>query len=420
MSVRKLILTALLMGLGSSYHVTLPARAETARPAVSADFQKQFNAQMEAHLRQTLGRSPINFSLEVKPKAAACQGCSSYHLGLPSHLQRDTLFDVTLDHDGSAPVLKGRVYSLREKELLVKSVTAEMGQPKLVSIETFPFSNVGKDYAITRSQADLYVKPQAVAGENLATQARLGTPVRLLQYSPDGKFALARIEDDGYIAWIQRKDLIEGEQTWYQDWLSKRQVLLMKSVNKPVALPVGTRLKLVHQSGATVSAVLPDGKPVQLSKADVVINQPGKLPAADVLLKTARYYLPKGPQGGGSYLWGGTYGTRLDCSGFVQTVYRLNGVYLPRDADQQKGFTQRVADKLAQVAELKAGDLVFFSGNGNYPTHVGMYIGNHQVIHSSPKGPYSGVKINTLVGGGDYDLYLQKIYFGGGRVTRSL
>lgn len=408
------VLTAALLSTPS---LMAPSPAAAVDTSAVTKLQQSLSQQLESHLSQKLGRSPVKATVEIKP--AGCNGC--YSLNIPGYLQRDTVLNVNLSFTGNSPVLRGRVYSAAERDLLVKAVSNSFGKPSSISIETFPFSAVGKDFGITKGPADLYVKPQAVAGENLATQARLGTPVRLLEYSPDKKFALVRVEDDGYIAWIQRSSLVEGEQGWYQDWLNKRQVLLMNQVSKPYSLHVGTRLKLVSNNGASVQASLPDGRPVTISKNDVVINQPGKLPTADTVLATARKYLPKAPQGGGAYLWGGTYGTRLDCSGFVQTVYRLNGVYLPRDADQQQGFTQDVAPTLARISELKAGDLVFFTNSKrDHATHVGMYIGNNQFIHSSSKGPYNGVKISTLSGGGEYDKMLQGIYFGGGRVTRSL
>lgn len=421
MLLRQLIplaVTLMLTGLTTGVEAATQPAAQTAasRQAQSLQtFESDVNQSLETYLRKATGRSPIGFSLTVTPK-----GAGIYEIGVPAAVQRDTLLQLQLDLRNAQPRLSGRVYSQAEKDLLLQAVTQAFGAPAQAQVETFPFQAVGKDFAITRQQADLYVKPQAVAGENLATQARLGTPVRILDYSPNRQFALVRVEDDGYIAWIQRKDLIEGESGWYRDWLDHRQVLVMHPISQPTPLYVGTRLKLVKDQGATVTAALPDGRSFQLAKRDVVLNSPGKLPPADQLLKTAYDYLPKAPQGGGAYLWGGTYGKTLDCSGFVQTVYRLNGVYLPRDADQQKGFTQRVGNTLAEIAELQPGDLVFFSGNRKYPTHVGMYIGKGQVIHSSPKGPYSGVKISTLIGGGDYDKFLQSIYFGGGRVTRSL
>lgn len=410
------VLTAALLG---AHSVTCPApsRAATVDASAIAKLQQNLSQQLDAHLKQKLGRTPIKASVTLTP--AGCAGC--YRLTVPAHILRDTVFDVQLKMNGKTPVLSGRLYSAAERDLIAKAVSSAFGTAATVNIETFPFSNVGKDYAITKTQADLYVEPKPVAGENLATQARLGTPLQVLEYSADKKMARVRVTDDGYIAWIQRSQIIEGEQGWYQDWLNKRQVLLMNPVNQPVNLPVGTRLKLVSNAGSMLQASLPDGRAVSLNRSDVVLNTPGQLPAVEAVIKTSRNYLPKAPQGGGAYLWGGTYGTRLDCSGFIQTIWRLNGVYLPRDADQQQGFTQDVAPTLAQINELKPGDLVFFTNSKrDHATHVGMYIGNYQFIHSSPKGPYTGVKISTLKGGGEYDKMLQGIYFGGGRVTRSL
>ncbi|PIQ28407.1 hypothetical protein COW36_04065 [bacterium (Candidatus Blackallbacteria) CG17_big_fil_post_rev_8_21_14_2_50_48_46] len=195
----------------------------------------------------------------------------------------------------------------------------------------------------------------------------------------------------------------------------------MRTLNAPQLLYFGTRLRLIQQNRDHVLAALPGGKQIKLASDDVVIEKgPPQSPDLSAVIKTAHQYLPKSPQGGGAYLWGGTFGKTLDCSGFMQTIFRVNHVYLPRDADQQMGFTQRVGNTLAQLSELKPGDLVFFSGNRKYPTHVGLYLGKGKIIHSSPKGPYSGIKISTLQGGGEYDKFLQSIYFGGGRVTRSL
>lgn len=384
------------------------------------DLQTQLNPQMDALIRAEVLREKVGFEGQWIGNKNACERCGSYSLKLPGHVERDTLMNVTLSFVDQKPVLSGQILTAAERDLLVKAVSEQFGAPT-VKLEVFPFSQIAKDYAIANEQAvNLYVKPQAVAGENLATQMRLGTPVKVLAYSADQKFARVRVEDDGYIAWVLRKQLVEGDADWYQDWLAKRSVLVMTDIKTKTPMYYGTRLKLVEHKGNQIIAALPNGSQIALNVSDVYLNEGGILPKMTEIISTAKQFLPKGPHGGGDYLWGGTLGNRLDCSGFTQTVYRMNGVFLPRDADQQKGFTQRVGNTLKDLAEMKAGDLVFFSGNGSYPTHVGLYLGNNQVIHSSAKGPYNGVKISTLKGGDKYDQYLQSIYMGGGRVTRSL
>lgn len=380
--------------------------------------EARLDAPMEKLLQAQNHREVIGFDSQFKALAKGCETCVSYRLEIPKHVQRDTLMDITLSFKNKQPVLSGRILNAMQKDLLVQHVAALYGKVDSSALEVFPFRQVGADYAVANKKAvNLYVKPQAVAGDNLATQMRLGTAMEVLEYSPDGRFAKVHLADDGYIAWVERKDIQEGDLNSYNAWKDHQNILVVSELPN---LHYGTRLKLVKAQADSFLVAMPDGSTLTLSKNDAQLHPKGPLPSADAILATAKQYLPKGPHGGGTYLWGGTLGKRLDCSGFVQTTYRMNGVFLPRDADQQKGFTQRVGNTLAQLNELKPGDLVFFSGNGKYPTHVGLYIGNNQVIHSSAKGQYDGIKINSLKGGGSYDQYLQKIYFGGGRVTRSL
>jgi LysM repeat protein len=78
------------------------------------------------------------------------------------------------------------------------------------------------------------------------------------------------------------------------------------------------------------------------------------------------------------YRFGGNSIFGIDCSGFVQKVYGMIGINLPRSARQQfeKGET---IDK----AELSIGDLVFFKTYAPFPSHVGIYLGNDLFIHAS-------------------------------------
>jgi hypothetical protein len=401
--------------------LALPA---TATPKEVTTFADNLAAQMGAHLESTLQRRPISLTLTPvdisRPEEGKCDRCGTFRLNVPSHIERDTVLDLHIRFEQKTPAIEGRVYSEAQRNLITQVAEGVFPDGVRVSLNHFPYSDVQLDYGITITpSSSLYVKPVAEAGENLATQVRLGTPVRILEYSPDKAFARVQIADDGYIAWIQRNQLREVDAPAFDQWLNNRQVLLTETVQSPRLLYFGTRLKLVKQDPKKITAALPDGKPVVLDSSDVALVSPQKLDV-NKLLKVAHQFLPQGPQGKGTYLWGGSLGNRVDCSGFVQTVFRSQHIYLPRDADQQKGFSRLVGATLKEIDELRAGDLVFFSGNRKYPTHVGIYIGGYKYIHSSPKGPYSGVKISTLRGGDAYDQSLQKIYFGGGRVENSL
>jgi cell wall-associated NlpC family hydrolase len=94
---------------------------------------------------------------------------------------------------------------------------------------------------------------------------------------------------------------------------------------------------------------------------------------------------------GTKYVWGGNSLTKgIDCSGFVQQVYKHFGYTTPRvSRDMAKKYTK------ISIDELKPGDLIFYGRvKDNYINHVGIYIGNGQVIHSSTN--YNGVDISSM------------------------
>ena len=79
------------------------------------------------------------------------------------------------------------------------------------------------------------------------------------------------------------------------------------------------------------------------------------------------------------YLWGGKSPFGIDCSGFTQLVYKLNGYKLPRDASQQV----ELGTPLSFVEEAEAGDLAFFDNEEGNIVHVGILLSNEQIIHAS-------------------------------------
>ena len=195
-----------------------------------------------------------------------------------------------------------------------------------------------------RLQRDLngYAHPQ---GEGLATQAASGRCFRVAapwRDEDDGRLRVVLLED-GYPCWFAMHDLAghaEACAPWTASLLSETTI--------------SDRLKRV----------------LEWSKAAAEREN--------------------------TYLWGGTIGPNLDCSGLVQTAFASAGIWLPRDAYQQEQFCQSVAVQPDDVQHLLAGDLIFF-GTPERCTHVGIHLGEGRYMHSSGiEHGRNGIGIDSL------------------------
>ncbi|HPO61608.1 MAG TPA: C40 family peptidase [Candidatus Kapabacteria bacterium] len=104
------------------------------------------------------------------------------------------------------------------------------------------------------------------------------------------------------------------------------------------------------------------------------------------------------------YCWGGENNNCVDCSGFVKQVFEKINIFLPRTAAEQYIYSEKVFFDNRQIA-----DLVFFKFN-NKISHVGIYIGNNEFVHSASS---IGVSVQSLD-----DDYFKKNFAGYGRILK--
>jgi hypothetical protein len=188
-----------------------------------------------------------------------------------------------------------------------------------------------------------------------------------------------RLSFDKYEGWIDNKQYLEIDENQYQDLKKELPILstdlvefIQDSDQKLLTIPIGSTL-----NGISILNHTYDGNSSQS------IN-----PKANII-KTAFTFL------NAPYLWGGKTPFGIDCSGFTQMVYKLNGFKLLRDASQQS--TQGQA--LSFIEESEPGDLAFFDNNEGAIIHVGIIMEDNYIIHAHGK-----VRIDRLDHSGIYNV----------------
>ena len=230
---------------------------------------------------------------------------------------------------------------------------------------------------------DLRAAPRRDA--ELVDQAHWGEHVRVLGADGDWRYVQG---EDLYFGWCPRADLYQftkyGRNAVVVVMLAPVRERPASAAPVIAEVPCGTLIpetRLASAGGGylaggwlEISAVSEKGERTGFVAGEHVaalVDLTHGYPTADDLLRTA------GPFIGVPYLWGGNTARGMDCSGFVQQVYRLNGLALPRDADQQAMLGQR-------VEEARAGDLMFFGAES--VTHVALATSATEFIHAPMKG----------------------------------
>jgi len=261
------------------------------------------------------------------------------------------------------------------------------------SIQLLPDTSLGdKIWALaTLSVSNLRAMPGDAS--ELVSQTMMGTPLKVLEY----KNRWYRVQTpELYIGWMDAAGLQTFSAKELEAWKNSKRCLFNRITGIVYDSPgkkggvvsdvvLGDLFEVEGSVRRFLKIKIPDGRTGYVRKADCISFDEWSNSEPDVqsIFSVAREMM------GFPYLWGGTSSKGIDCSGFMKLVFYSQGIILARDASQQARYGESIG--LASRNNLQPGDLLFFGRTAQRITHVGMYIGNGDFIHSSGRVHISSI-----------------------------
>ncbi len=312
--------------------------------------------------------------------------------------ERTSVFNIKIKTDEQLLIVTGEVNNAAVKSILLDTLQKITQQKILDNVTVLPSPMLGNErFGIVRvSVADLRKEPDN--RKEMVTQALMGTVVHILK---EGKlFWLVRLPD-GYLGWMKRSSFTRCTKKDIDEWEQSRRLIvttyfeIVRSSPSDSVVPVsdvvmGCIVLMKRELNDWIEVELPDKRNGYLKKLAVQEYDSWKasrLCTPSSIEQTAESFL------GFPYIWGGASVKGFDCSGFIQTVFRFNGIELLRDADMQATMGNNV-EPGKRYEHLRKGDLLFFGEKATKKrqekiTHVALYIDTLTFIHCAGNVHYS-------------------------------
>lgn len=320
--------------------------------------------------------------------------------------KRVALFDIRGIKKGGKYLLEGTSNLPEAVEALVAKCE-DAGLKVENRIQLYPDTTLeGSLFGVVNLSA-CNIRSLPAHSSELATQATLGTPVKLLTRQNDWYLVQT---PDGYLGWLDEGGFTPMSEAEMNAWKNARKAVYLPQFGFAYALPditsqvvsdllAGNILRYIGETEKNMTELaFPDGRKAFVPGGtirDYAAWLDSRNPVAENILSTANEFV------GRPYLWGGTSGKAMDCSGFTKTVFFLNGIILPRDASQQVHIGNDIPVDTS-LEGLLPGDLLFFGKKATADqkekiTHVAIYRGDGKIIHAAGR-----VKMESLRPGDEH------------------
>ena len=314
--------------------------------------------------------------------------------------KRVAVFTVTPEYQGRVLVAKGEVDNPEARREALALLVSASGIEVVDSILVLPDPALGEQTfgIVSVSVGNMRSKPGHP--QELATQVQMGMVVRILKGEGGWWYVQSH---DKYLGWLEKESVKLTDEGGVEEWLRAPKMIVtdyfgvVRERTDAKSLPVtdvvaGVLLGKGTRTGSWQGVYLPNGKRGFVDRSLVEDYSDWKRSRAlseENVIETAKLFV------GVPYLWGGTSAKGFDCSGYTKIVFRLNGLELRRDANQQATMGETV-DVGENFQELKRGDLLFFgraarTGRPERIWHVAIYLGDREFIHCAGR-----VRINSL------------------------